>query len=99
MPKRAAKEGFGGRVLSEGLKGNENMKPPVVRQRVIASKYTADGIATEVALQSVGKTKYFDAAGFPGWTVGIRYHDAPAGWAFWRWDLPRPRAFRIDVTP
>ena len=45
---------------------------PKVTARRIASARTADGLQTVVMEQLVGTTRYFDAAGFPGRTVGLR---------------------------
>lgn len=66
-----------GRVLTESLRGYEQKPVPDVRRRIISSKPAGDGLVTEVILQTVGAVKYFDAAGFPGWTLGIQYKDAP----------------------
>jgi hypothetical protein len=57
-----------GRVLSEALPGGAL---PEVTSRVIASEPAADGLATVLNMQQVGQTRYFDAAGFPGRTVGL----------------------------
>ncbi len=58
-----------GRVIAEALPGGA--LPPVTSHR-IASARTADGLQTVVVEQRVGATLYFDAAGFPGRTVGVR---------------------------
>jgi len=57
-----------GRVLSEALPGGAL---PEVTSRVIASEPAANGLATVLNMQQVGQTRYFDAAGFPGRTVGL----------------------------
>jgi predicted AlkP superfamily pyrophosphatase or phosphodiesterase len=57
-----------GRVLSEALPGGAL---PEVSSRVIASEPAANGLVTVLNMQQVGQTRYFDAAGFPGLTVGL----------------------------
>ena len=57
-----------GRVIAEALKGG---KPPKVTARHIVSPQTANGVKTVLDLQEVGSTRYFDAAGIPGRTVGL----------------------------
>jgi hypothetical protein len=57
-----------GRVLSETLPGGAL---PEVSSRVIASEPAANGLVTVLDMQQVGRTRYFDAAGFPGRTVGL----------------------------
>jgi len=57
-----------GRVLSESF---PNGKIPDVISRILASDTTPNGLATVVNMQIVGTTRYFDAAGFPGRTVGL----------------------------
>jgi hypothetical protein len=70
-----------------------------VRKQVISSKPSGDGVITQVLLQSVGSTRYFDAAGVPGWTLGIKYQAAKLGWRFWQWDWPHPRSLKIEISP
>jgi hypothetical protein len=57
-----------GRVLSEVL---PNGTVPQVASRVVTSEPAANGLVTVVDMQLVGPTRYFDAAGFPGRTVGL----------------------------
>lgn len=57
-----------GRVLSETL---PNGALPVVTSRVLASDTAPNGLATVLNMQIVGDTRYYDAAGFPGRTVGL----------------------------
>jgi hypothetical protein len=57
-----------GRVLSEAL---PNGAVPAVTSRVLVSDPAANGLATVIDMQMVGETRYFDAAGFPGRTVGL----------------------------
>ena len=57
-----------GRILSETLPGG---KIPEVSSRVVTSEAAANGLATVLNMQQVGDTRYFDAAGFPGRTVGL----------------------------
>ena len=35
----------------------------------------AEGLATQLDVQSVGDTRYFDAGGFPGRTIGLSVPD------------------------
>ncbi len=57
-----------GRVLSEAL---PNGALPDVTSRVVISDPAPNGVATVINMQMVGNTRYFDAAGFPGRTVGL----------------------------
>ena len=62
-----------GRVLSEAMPGG---KVPRHVTETARSDPTATGLATVLNYQRVGKTRYFDAAGFPERTVGL-VDDAP----------------------
>src|SRR5262252_8386793 len=57
-----------GRVLAEALPGG---KIPEVSSHVVTSEPATNGLATVLNMQQVGDTRYFDAAGFPGRTVGL----------------------------
>jgi arylsulfatase A-like enzyme len=57
-----------GRIATEALPGG---KEPVHVAKVLRSLPDADGIKTELRYQLVGNTRYFDAAGFPGRSVGL----------------------------
>jgi len=57
-----------GRVIEEALPGGAN---PTVENFVERSKPDDNGLATILVGQRVGQTRYFDAAGFPGRTVGM----------------------------
>jgi hypothetical protein len=57
-----------GRVLAETL---PNGALPDVTSRVVMSDPAVNGLVTVLNLQMVGTTRYFDAAGFPGRTVGL----------------------------
>ena len=57
-----------GRVLSETL---PNGALPHVTSRVVISDPAPNGLATVINMQAVGETRYFDAGGFPGRTVGL----------------------------
>jgi predicted AlkP superfamily pyrophosphatase or phosphodiesterase len=57
-----------GRVAVEALPGG---KEPTHISKVLRSTPNADGYQTIVQYQMVGKTLYFDAAGFPGRTIGL----------------------------
>ena len=63
-----AKGKLTGRVITEALKGGAPVK--AVR-RVLASDPGPGGLRTYLIEQSVGATRYFDAAGFDGRTVGL----------------------------
>jgi hypothetical protein len=62
-----------GRVMSEAL---PNGIIPKAADGTIVSKPASNGLQTIVKFQHVSSQRYFDAAGFPGRTVGI---DAEAG--------------------
>jgi hypothetical protein len=57
-----------GRVLSEAFPGGTT---PDVSSRVMISDPASNGLATVLDMQNVGTTRYFDAAGFAGRTVGL----------------------------
>jgi len=57
-----------GRVIDEALPGGEM---PTVVSSILKSAPSAEGLITVLAHQQVGVTRYFDAAGFPGRTVGL----------------------------
>jgi hypothetical protein len=57
-----------GRVVDEAMGG----PMPNVERRTVQSEPAANGLRTIVNLQQVGSTRYFDAAGFPGRTVGLQ---------------------------
>jgi hypothetical protein len=57
-----------GRVLSETL---PNGALPQVASRVLISDPAPNGLATVINVQAAGETRYFDAGGFPGRTVGL----------------------------
>jgi hypothetical protein len=57
-----------GRVLTEALPGGAI---PEATSRVVTSDAAPNGLATILDVQQVGATRYFDAAGFPGRTVGL----------------------------
>jgi len=57
-----------GRVLSEALPNGEL---PAVTSHILISDPAPNGLATVINLQMVGDTRYYDAAGFPGRTVGL----------------------------
>jgi hypothetical protein len=64
----AAKGKLVGRVIAEALPGGE---APDVSNQVLRSQPGAADLATVLMVQRVGSTRYFDAAGFPGRTVGL----------------------------
>ena len=57
-----------GRPFDEALRGG---KIPAYQHADIRSDAGPGGVMTVLKQQSVGTTKYFDAAGFPGLTVGL----------------------------
>src|SRR5215470_2593119 len=57
-----------GRVLDEALPGGDN---PTVQTWVDRSQPSETGLTTLLMGQRVGQMRYFDAAGFPGRTVGM----------------------------
>jgi hypothetical protein len=56
-----------GRVIDEAIGG----PIPKGETRAVQSQPAANGLCTILNLQQVGSTRYFDAAGFPGRTVGL----------------------------
>jgi arylsulfatase A-like enzyme len=62
-----------GRILTEALPGGTS---PTVENFVDRSDPSANGLATILVGQRVGQTRYFDAAGFPGRTVGLEERKA-----------------------
>ena len=63
------KGGLLGRVVEEAL---PNGAMPAVTAASLRSSPSAAGLQTVVEYQQVGSTRYFDAAGFPGRTIGLR---------------------------
>ena len=57
-----------GRVLTEAMPGGMT---PDFTSRTRSSKPDDKGLRTILRYQTVGDTKYFDAAGFLGRTVGL----------------------------
>src|SRR6202012_2997688 len=57
-----------GRVMTEAM---PNGATPKATTDSIKSAPSADGLRTVLKLQRVGSQRYFDAAGFPGRTVGL----------------------------
>jgi arylsulfatase A-like enzyme len=62
------KGGLLGRVVEEALPGGDT---PGVGAAILWSAPSANGLSTVLQYQQVGSTRYFDAAGFPGRTVGL----------------------------
>jgi Type I phosphodiesterase / nucleotide pyrophosphatase len=65
-----------GRVLSEAM---PNGAVPPFRRSVQRSEADDAGRVTAVLVQTVGDTRYFDAAGYPGSTLGLPAGIGPAG--------------------
>ena len=57
-----------GRVMSEAMQGDTI---PVATAETIRSEPDSQGLRTVLKMQRVGSQRYFDAAGFPGRTVGL----------------------------
>jgi hypothetical protein len=57
-----------GRPMTEAMPGGTL---PKMARREVRSAPGPDGLTTVLRMQTVGTTKYFDAAGFPGRTVGL----------------------------
>jgi hypothetical protein len=57
-----------GRVIEEALRGGAS---PTVETWVERGKPSETGLATILVGQRVGQIQYFDAAGFPGRTIGM----------------------------
>lgn len=71
--KISAKGTLIGWIIEEALPGGTN---PAVERFVERSKPGPNGPETILVGQRVGQTRYFDAAGFPGRTVGMEEHQA-----------------------
>ena len=63
-----------GRVIEEAFPGNA---VPDFAAHEMRSESAANGLATVMEYQTVGDVPYFDAAGFPGRTVGLKANGAP----------------------
>ena len=61
-----------GRVMTEAM---PNGATPKAISDVLKSEASANGLRTVLNFQRVGAQRYFDAAGFPGRTVGIEERD------------------------
>src|SRR5215475_9021805 len=57
-----------GRVITEALRGGAPVRST---KAILRSEPSEAGLRTVLQYQMVGKTRYFDAAGFPGRTVGL----------------------------
>jgi len=57
-----------GRLMTEAMPGG---RTPHVLTQTVRSRPAANGLRTVLHYQSVRQTRYFDAAGFPGRTVGL----------------------------
>jgi arylsulfatase A-like enzyme len=58
-----------GRVITEALRGGA---PVNSTKALLRSEPSETGLRTVLQYQTVGRTRYFDAAGFPGRTVGLQ---------------------------
>ena len=59
-----------GRVMGEALAADG--APRAVTARSLRSEPAANGFFTQLDMQQVGETPYFDAAGMPGRTIGLK---------------------------
>ncbi|HEY1472853.1 MAG TPA: alkaline phosphatase family protein [Pseudolabrys sp.] len=57
-----------GRVINEAMPGGRS---PSVLSHTVRSPISENRLCTVLQYQSVGRTRYFDVAGFPGRTVGL----------------------------
>ena len=57
-----------GRLMTEAMPGG---RTPHVLTQTVRSQPAANGLRTVLHYQTVRETRYFDAAGFPGRTVGL----------------------------
>ena len=58
-----------GRVMHEAM---PNGRLPKFSVRTLQSQPGKNGLRTVLNFQQIGSTRYLDAAGFPGRTVGLR---------------------------
>jgi hypothetical protein len=58
-----------GRIDQEALKGG---KMPIVSHKTLSASPGAGGLKTILNEQIVGSSRYFDAAGIPGRTIGLK---------------------------
>jgi hypothetical protein len=65
-----------GRVMREAL---PNGRIPRFSARTMRSQPDRNGLRTVLNYQQVGLTRYLDAAGFPGRTVGLKEIGSVAG--------------------
>lgn len=61
-----------GRVITEAMKDGTM---PEVATKMLVSQPAENGLKTIIDMQMVGDVRYFDAAGFPGRTVGLTVSD------------------------
>lgn len=67
--KRPSRGKLVGRILDEALvKGPDNV---TFKSKSLESKSAANGLKTILKYQTIGQTRYFDVAGFPGRTIGL----------------------------
>ncbi len=64
-----------GRVMTEAM---PNGRTPRVASRTLTSRPASDGLRTVLNFQTVGAQRYFDSAGFPGRTIGLKVEEATA---------------------
>jgi arylsulfatase A-like enzyme len=64
--------GLTGRSIQEALAGKTNADVNLIRRDTDKSSEAANGLRTVLDWQEYGGCRYFDAAGFPGRTLGLR---------------------------
>jgi hypothetical protein len=62
-----------GRVMQEAMPGG---RVPAFSAQIRRSTPDSNGLRTVLNYQQVGSTRYFDAAGFPGRTAGLKEEKA-----------------------
>ena len=82
-----------GRVLTESLAGAQNRSVPPARKHVRNSTPSIEGLITQVRLQSLGATTYFDAA-----VSSLQEHSAQAERPRWNWHWPRFKRFTVEIS-
>ena len=84
----------GARVLWEALTGRENRTPPQAVSQTLRSTPSDDGLVTEVHLQTLGDSTYFDSAVSAHQEYLADEIDRPRR----NWHWPRIKAFTISIS-
>jgi predicted AlkP superfamily pyrophosphatase or phosphodiesterase len=64
----------GGRVIAEALQNSVQTGDTTVTRQTLTSVPASNGLKTVLQYQTLGNFRYFDAAGFPGRTIGLDSH-------------------------